>query len=182
MNSEIKHAEKIPVRRLFFAVWPDAALVRRLDTLAAEVKKQAGGRVQKRENIHLTLRFIGAVDAETEQCLVDGAAGITVPKMELKLNSLGFWPRPKVVWIAPSEPPEALMNLAAALEALCVDCGIEAETRPFAPHITLLRKARAVRQMPAFPPLAWPINEFVLALSETLPEGARYTVLHRWGG
>ncbi len=180
MNSEIKHTKKVPARRLFFAIWPDAALSRRLDELAGAVKKQAGGRVQKRENIHLTLRFIGAVDAETEQCLVEAAATIRAEKMQLNLDTLGFWPRPRVAWIAPGQPPAALAELAAKLEALCVACGIEAESRAFAPHITLLRKVRAVQRMPEFSPLIWPVDEFVLALSETLQEGVRYTVLQRW--
>ena len=54
-------AEAAPALRLFFALWPPEDLQAKL---AAWANKAAGkGRAMRRENIHLTLAFLGATDA-----------------------------------------------------------------------------------------------------------------------
>jgi 2'-5' RNA ligase len=54
------------------------------------------------------------------------------------------------------------------------------ERRPFAAHVTLIRKARAPRSLPPLPMVEWPVNEFVLVRSLLSKEGARYAVLARF--
>ena len=58
--------------------------------------------------------------------------------------------------------------------------GFELETRPFAAHITLIRKAQEPRRLPPLPELEWPVAEFVLVRSLLSREGSRYEVLERF--
>ena len=54
--------------------------------------------------------------------------------------------------------------------------GVPVDARPFAPHLTLGRKARGLVG-PALPPVAWRSAGHVLALSA----GGRYSVVTRFG-
>jgi len=59
-------------------------------------------------------------------------------------------------------------------------CGFTPESRPFRAHVTLTRKGRShpPQDLPA--PIAWPVREFVLVSSLSVPEPPRYKVLQRW--
>ncbi len=171
-----------PRQRLFFALWPPEAVVQRLHDLQRKVLDGIDGRRIAADRLHLTLRFVGRVDTHTADCLKTAAATIRIPPFTLEIDHLGAFPRARVVWAGVSHPPPELMSLAGRLEGICRDCGLSAESRPFAPHLTLLRKApRHVRlSRTAIDPVVWPVREFVLVASDTRPEGAVYTVVERW--
>jgi 2'-5' RNA ligase len=60
--------------RLFFALWPDTSLQAKL---AAWGEQAAGkGRAMRRENLHLTLAFLGATEAALVPDLIALAAGV----------------------------------------------------------------------------------------------------------
>lgn len=167
-------------QRLFFALWPDPALARRFYCLAREQHEACQGRVLVPEQIHLTLRYVGSVGSDTARCLGEAADRIALPSFTMTFDRLGYWPRPKVVWCMPSEVPEALTDLATGLEAACVACGLEGENRAFAPHLTLLRKARRAPPASEMPAIEWPVRDFALVHSDTRSDGVIYTVLQRW--
>jgi len=153
--------------RLFFASWPPPAAAQALACWAREAQRDCGGRAAREDTIHLTLAFLG--DAELEAALaaarrVRGAASSFV------LTKARYWAHNRIVWVGPEECP-------AALAALARDLG---EEREFAAHVTLIRKARAPKRLPALPALEWPVREFVLVNSELQPEGPRYEVLERF--
>ena len=174
--------ESAPVRRLFFALWPPIEVARRLRQLQETVLAPVPGRRITLERLHLTLRFVGPVDEAVAACLQRAAETVRVPPFVLQIDRLGAFPRAKVVWAGSAVPPPELLALATALERACQGCGLPAETRDFAPHLTLLRKAhrRLPRADTPIEPIAWPVSDFVLAASETHPDGAVYRVLSRW--
>ena len=49
--------------RLFFALWPPEDLSRALADGAEALARRFGGKPARRETIHLTLAFLGEVDA-----------------------------------------------------------------------------------------------------------------------
>ncbi len=170
-----------PVERLFFALWPDDALRQRLvwyrDTLGAD-----GGRRVAAENLHLTLAFLGRTDMRQRACVEAMAGAIQCPAFELQLNRSGYWPRPRVLWIAPAEMPGALIRLAADLHAGAGDCGLKLDAGPYRAHVTLMRKlAQPPPRHANCPPLSWPLDRFVLVRSRRLPQGVKYEVLRAWG-
>jgi 2'-5' RNA ligase len=172
--------EKPDQQRLFFALTPPIELARYFHHLAMTDLQECRGRQLKPEQIHLTLRFIGSVEAEVATCLQQAAGEITLPRFELVFDTLGYWPRPRVVWSMPSRTPAPLADLAAQLEHTCVGCGLAAEKRAYVPHLTLLRNARQAPAQGTMKPLHWPVEAFALIQSETLPQGAVYTELQRW--
>ena len=57
-------------RRLFVALWPDAKVRHELTMLQARPEiRAAGGRTVPAKNIHMTLRFLGDVDASQQGAL-----------------------------------------------------------------------------------------------------------------
>lgn len=166
--------------RLFFALSPSRELAQAFHQLAMSDLQACRGRRLTPEQIHLTLRFIGPVKETVASCLQQAASRIHLPAFELVFDTLGYWPRPRVIWSMPSHVPPALTELAARLERNCVDCGLPPETRSYVPHLTLIRNARQRPAETHMPALHWPVEAFALIRSETLPQGAVYTELQRW--
>lgn len=170
-----------PAERLFFALWPDDDLRQRLVQCRDALTVPGDGRPVAAENIHLTLAFLGRTDACQRDCIEAMANAIRCPPFELRLNRSGYWPRPRVLWIAPAEMPEALTRLATALHSGAEGCGLKLDTRPYRAHITLLRKLARPPQGASCPSVDWAVDRFVLARSSTLPEGVKYEVVGEWG-
>ena len=166
-------------RRLFFALAPPADLRRRLDELAAALPAQAGRRV-KSGNLHLTLRFLGGVEEELLPELQRRAAGVRAAPFTLELTHAGCWKKAGILWLGTERTPPALASLAAALEEIAVALGLPAETRPYRPHVTLLRRLRGAPQLPPFAPLRWDAADFRLMESITHQQGPEYRELARW--
>ncbi len=167
-------------QRLFFALTPSNELAQAFHEVAMTELQACRGRRLKPEQIHLTLRFLGSTDHDRATCLREAADRLSLPAFELVFDTLGYWPRPRVVWSMPSHVPSALTDLAAQLERIAVACGLQPETRAYVPHLTLLRNARQRPVSVSMPPLHWPVDSFALISSQTLPQGAIYTELQRW--
>ncbi|MDP2809607.1 MAG: RNA 2',3'-cyclic phosphodiesterase [Rhodocyclaceae bacterium] len=169
-------------RRVFFALWPDAAAAGLLHTAGREARETCGGRLMRRETLHLTLAFLGDIPAQRIDDARRAADGIAAAPFALTLDRLGFWPGNPILWAGAPEsiPRPALTLLADALGGRLREAGFRLEDRPFAAHVTLLRDARC----PAVPTLAnpveWTASEFVLAESVRSAEGSRYETIGRW--
>ncbi|NGX15258.1 RNA 2',3'-cyclic phosphodiesterase [Wenzhouxiangella sp. XN24] len=166
--------------RLFFALWPAPPVRKALSAAAAPLLEACEGRPVAARNYHLTLAFLGKVEASRLDPLRAAAGSVHATAFELALDTFGHWPRAGVAWLGSSRPTPAATALAAALWAALEPLGFPPETRPFVPHLTLLRRCRHC-ELPAVPqPVRWPVREFVLVRSETRPEGADYEILDRW--
>lgn len=153
--------------RLFFASWPPAAVAGALARWAEDARRDCGGRATPVERIHLTLAFLGEADAEAAKRL---AQTIRLPRCGFLLERSRYWAHNRIVWVGPAETPPALAALAAAL----------GERDRFAAHVTLVRKARIPRALPALPAMDWPVDEFTLVSSVPGPAGPAYEVLGRY--
>jgi len=80
------NAGKASSRRLFLACWPDQTLQDLLDSLAQRLQKKHGGRKTVRENIHLTLIFLGQVQPHKEQQLRQQLRTLDVKQFDLELD------------------------------------------------------------------------------------------------
>jgi 2'-5' RNA ligase len=169
-----------PSRRVFFALWPDAALAQALAGHAAQAARCCGGRRTRQENLHVTLAFIGGVTGAQVAELVVLAQALRGERFEITLDRLGWWKHNRIVWAGAEVVAPALAQLAQALAAACRAAGYRIDTRPFAAHVTLLRDARCTQALPAIAPLAWRPLEFLLMESNLSPAGASYAPVARF--
>ncbi len=172
-------SEREQRQRLFFALWPDAVLRARLAALAAAAPGLRG-RALARENLHLTLVFLGSVDEVQKACAEQVAGEVRAEPFSLTLDHGGHWGGSRVLWVGPSCVPPRLHTLVETLGRGLESCGHRPDKRPFRAHVTLMRKAPPPPQELLVEPLRWAVREFCLVRSETVPEGARYRVLRTW--
>jgi 2'-5' RNA ligase len=129
--------------RLFVALDLPEAVRRALVDLIANLKpKSKSARWVPPENLHITLKFIGHVKNEKLSAIQSALSSIrTAHPAELHFRGMGFFPNehhPRAFWCGIAGSPN-LAELAADIDRALVPLGIEAETRPFRPHLTLAR-------------------------------------------
>ena len=166
--------------RLFFALWPGPEL---RDALAAAARPLLGacrGRRVPKRNYHLTLAFLGSVPAARLEDLRAVTATVSAAPFQLLLDRHGHWPGPRVAWLGCRQFPGAAEALVAALWSALAPLGFQPDPRPFRPHLTVLRGCRACDWEGAITPVDWPVSDFALVRSDTLPTGPRYAVLESW--
>jgi 2'-5' RNA ligase len=168
-----------PRQRLFFALWPDDAVRVRLNQAGEELLGKRVKRVPA-ANLHLTLAFAGAVTAPVRQCLQAAAGEIRCPAFELSIEHIGHWSRPRIYWAGPVHTPPPLWSLVGLLQTALGECGLQTETRPYQPHITLARKIQRVPDITRIAPIGWSIRYFSLLESVTGPRAASYQILGSW--
>jgi 2'-5' RNA ligase len=96
----------------------------------------------ERENIHLTLRFLGDVDEGLLEDVKGRVSGLEFDPFPVELQGIGVFPslkRPRVVWVGLTKGVEELTGIFNTLEPALVGMGFKPEGRGFRPHITLAR-------------------------------------------
>lgn len=166
--------------RLFFALWPARQTAMALHALACRQAVGTGGRVTRMDSIHLTVAFLGDVPVGRIEALRSPPSDLAAPTFTMVLDQVGHWVRNGIVWAGPSQVPEALSALHARLSDWVVSQGIALDTRPFRPHVTLLRKAARGELAEFRAPIEWPVTEYVLVRSGRRADGSRYETIARF--
>ena len=165
--------------RLFFALWPDKEVRARLSHWSRELRAVCGGRPTRPGNLHVTLAFLGSVEAKRIM-EVERAAGQVAPRaLSLVLDQPGYWKHNRIVWAGASAVPPELEGLVLELRDALARSRIAFDPKPFASHVTLLREAREPRAMPGLEPIRWEIAGFALVRSP-LQAGGGYEILNSW--
>ena len=178
-------AEKL---RLFTAVRVPRPRLEWLDDAAGELKALPGARWTAVENQHVTLNFLGWIEAGAlpqVTAAVDAAARGHAPA-EVALSELGAFPksrRARVLWTGLADPEGLLPALAASLGQRLRIVGYEPEERPYTAHLTLAR-FKTPRSLEGLlpdlpdPPAPFLVDRVTLFRSRLSPSGARYEVVH----
>ena len=135
--------------RLFVAIRPPENI---RDLLIDAMDDSPDFRWQDDEQLHLTLRFIGEVDRPVADDIASALGCIQSEAFELRVAGVGrFEQRSSGALWAGVEPKTAVAALAAKVERVCQQIGLEPERRAFFPHITLARwKGRRSREVADF--------------------------------
>lgn len=165
--------------RLFFALWPDAAVRAALERAGREAFV-GSGRLVPAARLHMTLAFLGDVSGGTRDCLMEACNHLHLPPFDLRLDGIGWWRRSQVLWAGCDPVPAPLGALVAAIHGAMTHCGLEPESRPFAAHVTLARKVRRGGRAALTAPILWPVDRFALVRSDPEREGVTYTTLASW--
>ena len=172
--------ERAPTQRLFFALWPDDAVRAALAALVARLADECGGRAMAAANLHVTLAFLGNVPEARVPEFESLADALSGEAFELTLDTLGYWRHNRIVWAGARAAPAVLQTLAGDMKRRLQTAGWPVDERPYAAHVTLLRKARRgpATHAAGMPP--WQVGDFVLVRSEQGESGVRYTPVRRW--
>ena len=184
--------------RLFVALDLPEKVRQQMRELIGPLKTEyPGARWVRPEGMHITLKFIGHVDAERVDPIRAALETIRSEQpVDMEFRGLGFFPnerRPRVAWCGVKASPN-LPKLAADIERALEPLGIPLESRNFVPHLTLARfKADAgdrgadqligklVQAAKKLEPAGFGTateTEFHLYESVLRPSGAEYTRLH----
>lgn len=174
------------MHRLFVAIrLPGPIRARLLDVMGGV----PGARWQTDEQLHLTLRFIGEVDAHVADDLAAALLGVTHPPFEVALAGAGHFSRggrSGALWIGVS-PHDALASLHKKVDGACRRAGLPSEGRAYLPHITVARLGRTAGPVDPFLRLAsatasepFTVDSFCLYESTLGSEGATYEIVERY--
>jgi len=143
-----------------------------------------GVRWTNREQIHMTLSFIGDSDDEHFEEIRASLSEIIFNPLQLEMTSSGFFPnerRPSVFWLGCMENP-ALSKLKNDIDDILEMNGVQRDKRRFTPHITIARlkdipskeivKLRDI-YMGMFPQV-FAVGEFILYSSILTSNGATH--------
>ena len=170
------------VHRLFVAIdLPDPVK----DRLTEMSRGVPGAKWVGRNQLHLTLRFIGEVEMPKFQEIKSALKGISAQPFSMTLQGVGRFPpkrAPRVLWVGMAAQP-ALFQLQRDIERALNGIGFTPEARPFEAHITLARLKtppppdvveRFLEQHADFKTEAIAVDNFILYSSVLAPQGPTY--------
>jgi 2'-5' RNA ligase len=160
---------------------------------AREGRKVPGVRWVAAANLHLTLQFLGEVDAghlsAVAQALDAAVSGHGA--FRFALRGAGVFPapeRPRVLWVGAGAGAAEASALAASVAAALAPVGFAPEARPFVPHLTVGRvkfpprdRGPLLRLLEAVRDRDWGeclVPAAHLLRSELFPAGPIYSILH----
>jgi len=123
------------MHRLFAALPVSEAIADRLLPLRSDLY---GVRWRRRDHYHITLQFYGEVPRDIAEEIAASLGAVHAPALALELEGVG--------WFGRKAPHLLYARIAqnAALSALARDCrkiahqlGLQLDSKPFKPHITL---------------------------------------------
>lgn len=160
-------------RRLFIALLPDHA------TRAALTSHQqrwhwGRGHPTPAAQLHITLHFLGRIDAAREAALRDVLRGLEVVPFDLTLRTAERWSNDIGV-LRPDAHP-ALLDLHTRIAQRLLGAGIAALPGDYKPHVTLARDAPNAAPPEAFAPIPWTVRDCALVCSRGV-----YEVVERYG-
>jgi 2'-5' RNA ligase len=128
------------VPRYFVAIpLPDEAMDR---LVAVQPPAITGMRLLERDELHLTLHFLGEVAPHLTDAVRAGLARLRLNAFAITISGVGQFlseGRPQVLW-AGIDSSSSLLALHHAIGTTLTDAiGFQPEERPYSPHVTLAR-------------------------------------------
>lgn len=177
--------------RVFTAVDLNDELKENISAFIEECRKkhQRSVKYVERENLHITMKFLGEMTDEAVAKLSEDLAAIRVPSVNVLAHGAGGFPNvffPSVLWIGIKDDG-TLEKLFREIEDKAAVHGVAKETKKFHPHATIARvKGKADsgllelikncgKDFGGF--LA---ESFVLMKSDLMPDGPVYTRLRTY--
>lgn len=146
------------------------------------------GRLVPPAKLHVTLRFIGEVDAVGRDRVLAALDTSPFPgPFSFRIGAIGAFPKPSkatVAWAALDDRDGAMAGLASVVDEAVASAGLGHEDRPFRPHLTLsrIRPPRNLREVLATSALGAKVmvDEIVLYRSRFVEGSVTYDPLERF--
>jgi 2'-5' RNA ligase len=176
--------------RLFTGISLPEEIIGNLSALIDGLRPTAQLRWSAVYNLHITTKFIGEWPEERLGEMIGALQPLgRRSAIDIAVNGIGWLPNPhspRILYTAIKAGPE-LTELAAATEKATTAIGVERETKPFRPHLTLARikdtgitlapLRQAIAQLESQDFGAFRATSFKLYLSKMGPAGSIYTQL-----
>ena len=144
----------------------------------------------RKENIHITLRYIGSTapgELEKINRLLSEIVGQN-SDLSLNISGTGCFPkkeRPRILWLGVDGDVLELKLLVEMINSEMDRLGYPQEERNYSPHISIGRIRYPQRVTPdvtdflsaEYEPISWNIPKIIFYQSELLPSGAIYSIL-----
>ncbi len=157
--------------RLFIAIQLNDEMKDALEAMQGCMRSRGvRGNYTRRENLHLTLAFIGEFDDPHQ--VLDAIRRAGLRPFEISLSGAGSF---RSLWWAGIDGGMALQSFARRLRHELDNAGIPYDRKRFSPHITLIRKPECCGQDSEKEVLAV-LKDVVAASNDS--EGIRMTVDH----
>jgi 2'-5' RNA ligase len=179
--------EKARPQRCFFGLaFPLHTALADLQTDLQELAGSDGElRISPAANLHVTLKFLGSIEKQglTEIELLARSICARYSPLTLQCQGIGMFKNS--LWVGIRQD-ETLQEMAAQFDLAAQGVGIAREVKGYLPHVTVARfrpgeRDRLKPLLEKYADRNWGQFECLqvhLYLSETLPEGARYSILH----
>ncbi len=135
--------------RVFFALLFDPTVKNHIYKEIFLLKNNTvDGKFSEKNNLHLTVEFIGDVDQEGLQVLKEILHSISFPAFEIQSTELGcFYNKSnKAILYLGIHPLTTLSELNTLLRSKLIEKGISFQDKAYSPHITLGRKVEFKEQ------------------------------------
>ncbi|MGS2721444.1 RNA 2',3'-cyclic phosphodiesterase [Paraglaciecola aestuariivivens] len=133
-------------------------------------------------NFHITLAFLGQVTNKHLDSLEQGIENMAaVQSFAVQLTHLGYWAKPKALWLGCQQVDTAHSRLAKQLQAISKKAGLVMPQQDYVAHLTLARKCQS--NPPAAliePDFSWQVAHFHLFESVSTPTGVSYQIRKTW--
>ena len=136
--------------RLFIAINLNDEMKDTLCRTEKELQEQgAEGNFSGRENLHLTLAFLGEVERKRVEAIKSAMDAVCFPAFELELGKPGRFKREEgdILWIG-LQTSEMLKTVRSSLMGELKKRGFQPDDKPFKPHLTIGRRITGVSRMP----------------------------------
>ena len=134
--------------RTFVAVKTDSDVRDRVVELIEQFRATgADVRWVQRDNLHVTLKFLGDVDLRemNEVCQAVQGAVADLGRFEYELHGSGAFPnadKPRTIWLGVRDGSQQLALLNERIELAVAKLGFHREARRYEPHLTIGRIRR----------------------------------------
>lgn len=183
------------MKRLFIAIPVNEENKENIRKLLDELRKLSlEAKIERIENMHLTLKFLGNTEGNKIEIINQGLSEIAKKhqEFEAEFRRFGFFPNarnPRIFWLGIEEPAQKIINLQSDIEKAMERLGYEREKKPFKSHLTLARIKNSrniikfIESIKKFSELTFEpvrVNHFILYESILKPEGAEYYALKKF--
>jgi 2'-5' RNA ligase len=167
--------------RAFFGLAPDVKTKLAIEVWRNKAFLHFGAPVPA-ANFHVTLAFLGQISHKQLDALCDGVNQMAeIHTFDVSLNQVGYWSKPKALWLGCKDTQNAHLELAKTLSQISNSIGLQLPKQDYIAHLTLARKCSVNPPAALIEPIfTWRNAEFHLYESVSGRKGVSYHIRQTW--
>lgn len=143
------------------------------------------GKITERENLHLTLKFLGEIDGEKAEKIRQKLKEIKFRKFESEIDKMGIFDEDfiRIIWVHLTNCDELQKIIDRKLKKMFIT------EKRFMGHLTIARvksikdKKKFLNELKKieFPKIKFAVDRFYLMKSKLTAEGPKYEIIEEYG-